>query len=124
MSGLQRQSRFERGEDVVVMKFGGTSVEDHAAIQRLIGIVKGRLNAQPVLVVSALARVTDQLLEAGQSASDGHLGAALATVRNIYVQHEQLADSLLSASAYGSFPTRFPADLLAATCPVANWQPS
>jgi len=59
MSGVQRQSRFERGEDVVVMKFGGTSVEDAAAIQRLIGIVQGRLGAQPVLVVSALAKVTD-----------------------------------------------------------------
>jgi aspartate kinase len=102
MSGLQRQSRFERGEDVVVMKFGGTSVEDSAAIQRLIGIVKSRLRAQPVVVVSALAKVTDQLLEAGNAASSGHLGSALATVRNIYVRHEELADSLLSASAYGS----------------------
>jgi aspartate kinase len=102
MSGLQRQSRFERGEDVVVMKFGGTSVEDSAAIQRLIGIVKSRLGAQPVVVVSALAKVTDQLLEAGNAASKGHLGAALATVRNIYVRHEVLADSLLGASAYGA----------------------
>ena len=42
MSGLQRQSRFERGDDVVVMKFEGTSVEDAAAIRRLIGIVKSR----------------------------------------------------------------------------------
>jgi aspartate kinase len=102
MSGLQRQSRFERGEDVVVMKFGGTSVEDAAAIRRLIGIVESRLTEKSVLVVSALARVTDQLLEAGHAAANGHLGSALAAVRNIYVRHEELADSLLSASAYGS----------------------
>jgi aspartate kinase len=102
MSGLQRQSRFERGEDVVVMKFGGTSVEDGAAIRRLIGIVEGRLGAKPVLIISALAKVTDQLLEAGNAAAKGHLGSALATVRNIYVRHEELADSLLSASAHGS----------------------
>src|SRR6516164_2883927 len=102
MSGPQRQSRFDRGEDVVVMKFGGTSVEDAAAIQRLIGIVQSRLGAQPVVVVSALAKVTDQLVEAGNAAAAGHLGSALATVRNIYVRHEELADSLLSASAYGS----------------------
>ena len=102
MSGLQRQSRFDRGEDVVVMKFGGTSVEDAAAIQRLIGIVESRLGAQPVVVVSALAKVTDQLVEAGNAAAAGHLGSALATVRNIYVRHEELADSLLSASAHGS----------------------
>jgi len=102
MSGSQRQSRFERGEDVVVMKFGGTSVEDAAAIRRLIGIVERRLGAKPVLIISALAKVTDQLLEAGHAAAKGHLGSALATVRNIYVRHEELADSLLSASAYGS----------------------
>jgi aspartate kinase len=102
MSRLQRQSRFERSDDVVVMKFGGTSVEDAAAIRRLIGIVQSRLGAQPVVVVSALARVTDQLLEAGTAAAKGHLGAALAMVRDIYVRHEELADSLVDGSAFGA----------------------
>ena len=69
MSAVQRQSRFERSDDVVVMKFGGTSVEDAAAIRRLIGIVRSRLGSRPVVVVSALARVTDQLLEAGNAAA-------------------------------------------------------
>src|ERR1700756_1133955 len=99
MSGSQRQSRFERGEDVVVMKFGGTSVEDAAAIRRLIGIVESRLGAKPVLIISALAKVTDQLLEAGHAAAKGHLGSALATVRNIYVRHEELADFLVTGAA-------------------------
>jgi aspartate kinase len=102
MSERQRQSRFERGDDVVVMKFGGTSVEDTAAILRLIGIVESRRDVQPVIVVSALAKVTDQLLEAGKAAADGHLGSALAVVRKIYVRHEQLADSLVTGSAYGA----------------------
>ena len=102
MGGLQRQSRFERSDDVVVMKFGGTSVEDATAIRRLIGIVQGRLGARPVVVVSALARVTDQLLEAGNAAAAGHLGSALAIVRSIYVRHEQLADSLVDESAYSA----------------------
>ncbi len=102
MSGLQRQSRFERSDDVVVMKFGGTSVEDADAIRRLISIVQSRLGARPVVVVSALARVTDQLLEAGNAAAAGHLGSALAIVRNIYVRHEQLADSLVDESAYSA----------------------
>ncbi len=96
----QRQSRFERSDDVVVMKFGGTSVEDAAAIRRVIGIVRSRLDAQAVVVVSALAGVTDQLLEAGAAAAAGHLGSALATVRDIYVRHEELADSLVDGSAY------------------------
>ena len=102
MSELQRQSRFERSDDVVVMKFGGTSVEDADAIRQLISIVQSRLVAQPVVVVSALARVTDQLLEAGNMAANGHLGASLAMVRNIYVRHEQLADSLVDGSTYSA----------------------
>ena len=102
MSSLQRQSRFERSDDVVVMKFGGTSVEDASAIRRLIGIVQSRLGSRPVVVVSALARVTDQLLEAGNAAAAGHLGSALAIVRSIYVRHEQLADSLVDESVYSA----------------------
>ncbi len=100
MSAVQRQSRFEQSDDVVVMKFGGTSVEDSPAIRRLIDIVKSRMNARPVVVVSALARVTDQLLEAGTAASSGHLGSALATVRDIYVRHEALADELAGPESY------------------------
>jgi aspartate kinase len=102
MSGLPRQSRFERDDNVVVMKFGGTSVEDAAAIRRLISIVQTRPEVQAVIVVSALARVTDQLLEAGQAAANGHLGAALSTVWNIYVRHENLAGSLVGGSTYSA----------------------
>ena len=75
MNEAERQSRFDRGDDVVVMKFGGTSVEDASAVRRLVDIVESRLGAQPVVVVSALARVTDQLLEAGRAAAKGRLGS-------------------------------------------------
>lgn len=110
MSDVQRQSRFDRGDDVVVMKFGGTSVQDEAAIRRLIEIVKSRRDVQRVIVVSALARVTDQLLEAGKAAANGRLGTALAIVRDIYVRHEHLADSLVSESAYGTLDRQLRGD--------------
>jgi len=109
----ERQSRFDRDDKVVVMKFGGTSVEDEAAIRRLISIVQSRGDAQPVVVVSALARVTDQLLDAGRAASSGRLGAALASVRDIYVRHERLADSLVGDSAYGTLDRELRADFRA-----------
>src|ERR1700758_2893579 len=99
MSEPGQLSRFDRTDDLVVMKFGGTSVEDAAAIRRLIGIVQSRRSAHAVVVVSALAKVTDQLLEAGRAAASGHLGSALAMVRNIYVRHEQLAESLVEGNA-------------------------
>jgi aspartate kinase len=78
------------------MKFGGTSVEDAAAIDRLIQIVRSRLPAQPLVVVSALAGVTNQLLEAGTAAAASRLGSALATARDLYIRHEQLAAEVLS----------------------------
>jgi aspartate kinase len=114
MSGQQRSSRFEISDDVVVMKFGGTSVEDAAAIRRLIGIVQRKSNAQPaVVVVSALARVTDQLLEAGTAAAQGRLGAALAVVRDIYVRHEELADSFVEGTAYSALDRELGGDFRA-----------
>ena len=49
---------------LVVMKFGGTSVEDHTAIARTASIVASRVaqGKRPVVVVSAMSKVTDQLL--------------------------------------------------------------
>lgn len=99
MTGSEGRSRFEQQDEVVVMKFGGTSVEDAAAIRRLMAIVQSRSDERPVVVVSALAKVTDQLLEAGQAAARGRLGWALANVREVYVRHERLADELVEADA-------------------------
>ncbi|HEY1677483.1 MAG TPA: aspartate kinase [Candidatus Sulfotelmatobacter sp.] len=113
MSSTERPSRFDRGDDVVVMKFGGTSVEDASAVRRLVDIVESRMGARPVVVVSALARVTDQLLEAGRAAAKGRLGTALAMVRDIYVRHETLADSLVDGSAYSALDRELRGDFQA-----------
>ena len=58
---------------LVVMKFGGTSVEDATAIQRTASIVAGRAQRglNPVVVVSAMAKVTDQLLACSAAAYAG-----------------------------------------------------
>ena len=47
---------------MIVMKFGGTSVQDAQAIDRVAAIVRERLPERPVVVISALAKITDQLL--------------------------------------------------------------
>ncbi len=56
---------------MIVMKFGGTSVQDAKAIERAGAIVKGRLEQKPVVVVSAMAKVTDQLLAMARAAGAG-----------------------------------------------------
>jgi aspartate kinase len=47
---------------MIVMKFGGSSVAGAEKISRVAGIVRGRLAAKPVLVVSAFRGTTDDLL--------------------------------------------------------------
>jgi aspartate kinase len=85
---------------IVVMKFGGTSVEDPAAIMRTAGIVAGRLGAgkRPVVVVSALAKVTDQLLRAASAAATGDRTGALAISSRLRCRHRDAACALLKDS--------------------------
>ena len=66
---------------MIVMKFGGTSVEDAKAIDRVAAIVKGRLAQKPVVVVSAMAKVTDQLLAMARAAGAGDRKTALKLCR-------------------------------------------
>jgi aspartate kinase len=62
---------------MIVMKFGGTSVQDAKAIERAAAIVKARLAQKPVVVVSAMAKVTDQLLAMARAAGSGDRKTAL-----------------------------------------------
>ncbi len=82
---------------LVVMKFGGTSVEDPAAISRTASIVAGRvaMGKQPVVVVSALAKVTDQLLRAASCAAHGDRTGALAISSRLRSRHRDTAAALV-----------------------------
>jgi aspartate kinase len=89
---------------LVVMKFGGTSVEDATAIRRTADIVAGRLarGLQPVVIVSAMARVTDQLLNAAAAAGRGEKATALKASSVMRERHHQTAAELID-------PTELPA---------------
>jgi aspartate kinase len=87
--------------NLVVMKFGGTSVEDPAAIGRTAGIVAGRvaMGKSPVVVVSAMAKVTDQLLRAAAAASQGDRAGALAISSRLRCRHCDTARDLVKDAA-------------------------
>jgi aspartate kinase len=72
------------------MKFGGTSLEDAVAIRRAAQIVRHRLNHRPIVVVSALSNVTDELLEAGRLAAKGQLEQANELLVSLQRRHEQV----------------------------------
>src|SRR5262245_25572 len=57
---------------MIVMKFGGTSVESAAAIQRVAGIVRAREARRPIVVVSAMGKTTNKLLAIAASAIQGN----------------------------------------------------
>ena len=80
------------------MKFGGTSVANKEAIQRAISIVRGRLDQRPVVVVSAMSKVTDSLYRiAGEAAAqhEAEIASLLDQLRNRHIDtaSELLADS-------------------------------
>jgi aspartate kinase len=80
----------------VVMKFGGTSVEDATAMTRTATIVAGRRakGLQPIVVVSAMSKVTDQLLLAASTAARGEREAALAITERLLTRHLAVAAEL------------------------------
>jgi aspartate kinase len=93
---------------LVVMKFGGTSVEDPAAIGRTAAIVAGRVSMgkQPVVVVSAMAKVTDQLISAARAASTGDRTGALAISSRLRSRHLDTACALVKNPAEAAALTR------------------
>ena len=74
---------------MLVLKFGGTSVADADAIRRAAAIVGAQRGAR-VVVVSALAGVTDALLQLGEVAgADEH--AALRALDGLTARHHDVA---------------------------------
>jgi aspartate kinase len=83
---------------MIVMKFGGTSVESAAAIERLAGIVRERLAEQPIVVVSAMGKTTNRLLEAAGLAVAGKRSEALERVEALRAYHHAEGDGFGAAA--------------------------
>ena len=88
---------------MIVMKFGGTSVEDATAISRAAEIVKGRVGQKPVVVVSAMAKVTDQLLAMAKAAGAGDRDTAQRLCRSLQERHYNTAGELLGTARFTQF---------------------
>jgi aspartate kinase len=97
---------------LVVMKFGGTSVEDAKAMLRTAAIVRGRRERglSPVVVVSAMAKVTDQLLAAAAAAGRGDKAGALAIAARLRNRHIETASDLLCGDIFAGIETTIRAE--------------
>jgi aspartate kinase len=78
------------------MKFGGTSVADARAFERVAELVRRRREERPVVVVSAMSRFTDALLAAFDAAAQGRPDEALRSLEEHFARHTEVARAILS----------------------------
>ena len=80
---------------MIVMKFGGSSLESAKAIQRVASIVRQHSEPPPVVVVSAMGKTTDRLLAMAYLYADGNMRSADQALAKI--QHFHYTEALLLA---------------------------
>ncbi len=79
---------------MIVMKFGGTSVESAEAIERIAGIVRDRIARRPVVVVSAMGKTTNKLLAIADAAVAGRRDTALGLLDELRGFHRRESSGL------------------------------
>ena len=83
----------------IIMKFGGTSVEDSEAFRNVAHIVKAAAPESVVVVVSAIGGFTDALLSSVEQANDGDATAATSSLDQDFERHRAIANQLLGDEA-------------------------
>lgn len=80
--------------NITVMKFGGTSVKDAQAFDRVGQIIRNRSRAGSVIVVSAMGGVTDALTASVRIAARAGALPAIRTLEEPFERHLQVAHGL------------------------------
>jgi aspartate kinase len=83
---------------MIVMKFGGTSVEDAPSIERVAEIIRARLSLKPIIVVSAMGKTTRKLLQAAEASAAGDNRTTLGVVADLKTRHMSEARRLVKNS--------------------------
>jgi aspartate kinase len=86
-----------------VMKFGGTSVGDVAAFERVFHVVSTQIEKHPVVVVSAMTKVTDALLNAFDIAKKGDFAEAFASLEPHFERHVAVLDHFIPKDSQKPF---------------------
>jgi len=81
---------------MIIMKFGGTSVRDSGAVERLIRIVSESSPQKTVVVVSALAGVTDTLMKIARLSAKGQVEEAVALSAGLEERHLAMSEELFA----------------------------
>ncbi len=81
---------------MIVMKFGGTSVQNADAMQQVIAIVAERKGRTPLVVASACAGVTNQLVELEELALTQRRKDIASSIAALRVRHHDICKDLIS----------------------------
>jgi aspartate kinase len=83
---------------MIVMKFGGTSVESAVAIERVASIVKARIARKPIVVVSAMGKTTNKLLAIANAAIAGNRDEYIRQLQDLRDFHSREARQVVPLS--------------------------
>lgn len=84
---------------MIVMKFGGTSVQDAAAIRNVAQLVAKEKSRPPLVVTSACAGVTNALISIAKKSATGQVDEALVSLKSLQERHSKIAKELFDQSA-------------------------
>ena len=84
---------------MIVMKFGGTSNRDAAAMANVLRIITTHLAERPVVVVSAIADATNDLEESARTAASGDASRGEEILNRLHARHLAMVDALVSDKA-------------------------
>lgn len=81
---------------MIVVKFGGTSIQDAEAMSNAVEIVQTKISCQPIVVLSAVAGVTDALIKCARLASEDKEAEALEVLEGqIVAKHYGIIQGLI-----------------------------
>ena len=84
---------------MIIMKFGGSSIADSERIKNVADIIASEKGREPIVVISGIHRVTDELIAIGKAASSGgeyrNLCSSVAKRHIDIIRGLELRDSLL-----------------------------
>jgi len=82
---------------MIIMKFGGTSLEDAVAMKNLCEIVRGRSGKQPIVVLSACSGITNALIRSAELAAEGKEAEAQTVLKEkIMDRHYMIIQDLIN----------------------------
>ena len=80
---------------MIVMKFGGTSVGSLERIRTAASVVRDAKESDPIVILSAMAGVTDKLIDAGDKATRGRGAEVARSVSSIREMHDAVISELI-----------------------------